>query len=95
MHHAYMQRICVVWILYMYGFAVLADFAGIGLIQAKQHAHKRAFARAVFTEQCVDFSALQLQRNIIVCPYAGKGLGDVQHLDYVIVQAPSLLLAYI
>ena len=80
-HHADAQGVGVVGILDGYLHAVLFDDALLGLIQTEQHAHQRGFARAVFAQQGVDLTLLQLKRDVVVGDDTGKPLCDVQHFD--------------
>ena len=84
-HHADMQCGGVVGVIDFDGFSILADLALLRLIQAKQHAHQRGLARAVFSQQRVDFAPPQLQRDVVVGLDAGEFLGDMKHLDHIIV----------
>ena len=83
-HHADVQRRGVVGVLYFDLLAIFLDYALLRLIEPEQHAHKRAFAGAVFTQQCVNFSALQLQGDVVVGNDARELLGYVEHFNDVI-----------
>ena len=79
-HHAYVQRRGVVGVLYPDLLAVLLDYALLRLVEAEEHAHERALARAVLAEQGVDFAPPELQGNVVVGYDARELLGDVEHL---------------
>ena len=85
MHHADAQVVGHVGVLDVDLLAVLFDDALFGLIQTKQYAHQRGFARAVLAQKGVYFAPAQLQGHIIIGFDAGKLLGDVQHLNYEIL----------
>ena len=84
MHHTDMQGSRIVGVVDLHNLAVLADLALIRLIQTKQHAHQRRFACTVFTQQCMDLTPAQLERNIIICFDAREFLGNVEHFDHVL-----------
>ena len=46
----------------------------IGAVDAVQYADKRGFARAILTDQTVDFAAANLQINLGQGDHAGKTL---------------------
>ena len=84
-HHADAQCVCVVGVADGDLLAVFEDLALLRLIQAKQNAHQRTFARAVFAQQGVYLAFAQLQGDIIVCLDTGEFLGNVEHLDHIIL----------
>ena len=95
-HHADAQCRGVIGVIDLYRHAVFADLSFFRLVQAKEHAHQRTFARTVFAQQRVDLPAPQLQGNIVICLNAGELLGDVKHFNNVIIvvvlfHAPSPL----
>ena len=84
-NHADAQIVGHVGVLDVDLFAVLFDDALFRLIQTKQYAHQRGFARAVFAQKGVDFAPAQLQSHIIIGLDAREFLGDVKHLNYEIL----------
>ena len=80
-HHADAQRVCIVGILDGYLHAVLFDNALLGLIQTEQHAHQRGLARAVFAQQGVDLTLLQLKRDVVIGDDTREPFRDVQHFN--------------
>ena len=94
MHHADTQGIGIIGVVNLNNFTVLLNHALFRLVQAEQNAHQGRLAGAVFAQQCMDFAALQLQRNIIICNDAGELLGNVHHLDCIryVIQSNYLLL---
>ena len=84
MNHANAKRRRYIGVGDLHFFAVLADLAGLRLIQAKEHRHQRGFSRTVFAQKRVDLAALELQRNVVIGLDAGKLLGDVKHLDHIL-----------
>ena len=89
MHHSDVQRVCVVGIVDVDDLAVLLDGSLIRLIQAEQHAHQRGLARAVFSQQGVNFALFELKRHVVVGLNSREFFGDVQHLDYVFAHKTS------
>ena len=85
MHHADAQRGGLVRVGDFYLFAVLFDDALFGLVHAEQYAHQGGFTGTVFAQQCMDLTLSQLQGDIVVSLDARKFLGDVQHLDDIIL----------
>ena len=59
--------------------AVDVDFALIGPVQAVEHPHQRALARAVLAEKGVHFAGAHVKGDVGVCHYAGETLGDAAH----------------
>ena len=57
MHHADAQRRSVIGVFNGNDLAILLDGAFLRLIQAEKHTHQRGLARAVFTQQGVNFAA--------------------------------------
>jgi len=59
------------------------DLAFIGAmgIYPGEHFHQGRFARAVFTDQSMDFIVFDFKRDIAQRLDAGKGLGDVLHFE--------------
>ena len=91
MHHADAEAVGIVGIFYLDLSAVFFDNALLCLIQAEQNAHKRALARAVFTEQSMYLAFFELEGNIIVGDYARKALCYVQHFYRIcLFQSPNL-----
>ena len=90
-HHADAQRVGVVGILDADDLAVFANLALFRLIQTKEHAHQRRFARTVLAQQRVDFALFQLQGDVVIGNDSRKLLGDVQHFNDVFAQNASLL----
>ena len=80
-YHADAQRGGVIGVADGHRFAILPDFAFLRLIQAEKDAHQRRFARAVLTQQRVDFAVAQLEGDVVIGNDAGKALGDMQHFD--------------
>ena len=79
--HADPQGVGVVGVLDLHHLAVLFDGALLRLVQAEEHAHERGLARAVLSQQGVDLSPLQLERDVVVGDDPWKAFGDVEHLD--------------
>ena len=84
MDHADPQRRRCVGVGDRHLLAVFADLSGFRLIQAKENAHQRGFSRAVFAQQRVDLTFLQLERNVVIGLDARKLLGDVKHFDHIL-----------
>ena len=61
------------------GLSLHPDFPGVGLIQAVEDAHQRAFARAIFTQQGMDFALLQGEIHLVVGGQIAKALDDAAH----------------
>ena len=61
--------------------AVYQNFTLVGEIDAGQHVHEGGFAAAVFAQQRQDLTALDVQRDMVVCHDLAEALGDVFHLD--------------
>ena len=83
--HADAQGIGVVGVADLDLLAVLQDLALFGLVQAKQHAHQGAFAGTVLAQQGVNFTSAQLEGNIIVRLDSREFLGNMEHLDHIIL----------
>ena len=45
--------------------------------------HQGRFTRAVLTQQCVDLTPPQLQRDVVVCHNAGELFSDIEHFNNV------------
>ena len=58
-----------------------ADFAGIRIEQARDHAQRRGLARAVGAEQGVKLAALHLEADAIHGALAAKALGEAGNLE--------------
>ena len=84
-HHADAQCVGIVGVADGDLLAVFQDLALFRLIQAEQHAHQRTFARTVLAQKGVHLALAQLQGDIIVCLDTGKFLGNVEHLDHIIL----------
>ena len=84
-HHADAQCVGIVGVADGNLLAVFQDLALFRLIQAEQHAHQRTFARAVLAQKGVYLALAQLQGDIIVCLDTGEFLGNVEHLDHIIL----------
>jgi hypothetical protein len=56
-------------------------FAGIGLGHAVDDLHQRAFARAVLTEQGVDFSGRDAQVDGVIGQTTGVAFADLAQLQ--------------
>src|SRR5699024_761850 len=82
-HHANVQSGGVVGVVNLDRLAVLSDFSCLRLIQAKQHRHKRGLTGTVFSQQGVDLTPAQLQRNIVIGYNARKFFSDIQHFNNV------------
>ena len=93
-NHADPQIIGVIGVVDLDFNAVFLDGAFFRLIKAEQHAHERALSRSVFTEQRVDFSFLQLERDIIVGDDTGELLRDVKHLDCILLLCQIHILLF-
>ena len=93
-HHADVKRRGVVGVVDLDLLAVLFDDTLFRLIQAEENAHQRGLARAVLSQQSVDFALFQLQGDVIVCLDSGEYLGNVEHLDHILrrrVHVPTSL----
>ena len=44
---------------------------------AGDHLDQRRFARAVFTDQGVDFAGMEVERDTLQSVHAGEGLADI------------------
>ena len=84
-HHADAQTVGVVGVVDLDDLAVLLDDALLRLVKAEEHAHQGRFACAVFAEQRVDLALSELQSDIIVGDNTGESLGDIKHLDCVVI----------
>ena len=73
--------------------SVVIDFSCVRTvgINAGKHVHQRGFARAVFPDQGVDFSAFHHQVDIVQRFDAWEFLGDVFHFQDHVSQARFLL----
>ena len=79
--HADSQVVGIVGVFDVHLFAVLADLALLGLVEAEEHAHEGALASAVLPQERVDLALFQLQGDIVIGHDAGETLGDVEHFD--------------
>ena len=61
--------------------SVFADLAFLRLIEAEEHGHQSGFTGTVLTQQSVDFSLFQLERDVIVGNNAREPFGNMQHFD--------------
>lgn len=52
------------------------DASTVGDEGARRHSPEGEFARAVFSDETVDFARGHRERNVVRCPHAGKGLRD-------------------
>ena len=93
-HHADAQCICIVGVVDLDLNTVFLDGAFLRLIQAEEHTHERGFSRAVFAEQGVNLTVLQLERDVIICDDAGEAFGDIQHLNRIRLVAQSNSSSY-
>ena len=84
-HHADAQCVGIVGVADGNLLAVFQDLALFRLIQAEQHAHQCTFARAILAQKGVYLALAQLQGDIIVCLDTGEFLGNVEHLDHIIL----------
>ena len=84
MHHADVQRSCVIGIIDLNDLTVFFDHAGLRLIQAEEDAHQGRLTCAIFTKQGMNLAALELKRDIVICLDSRELLGDVQHFDYIV-----------
>ena len=84
MDHADVQGRSIIGIVDVNDLAVLLDHACLRLVKAEEDAHKGRLTGAVFTQQGVDLSPAQLQRDVVVGYNAGELLPDVEHFDYVL-----------
>ena len=57
------------------------DGAGFRFVQPGQHAHQRAFARAVFSQQGMDFTRPQVEVTWSFARHAGEAFDDAAHFD--------------
>ena len=80
MDHADAQIVGVVGVLDLDLLPVLLDDPLLRLIEAEQHAHERALAGAVLTEERVDLALPQLKGDVVIGDDTREPLGDVQHL---------------
>ena len=60
------------------------DFALVGLVHAEQHAHQRAFPRAVFAEQRVNLALAHGNAHVVVCHDGAEALRDVAHFNDIV-----------
>ena len=63
--------------------AIQQNFTFIRMIHAIQDLHQRAFARAIFTQQGMDFTGLHVKINVVTGKHAGESLGDAAHFQAV------------
>ena len=80
MNHADSKIICIIGIVNLYLFAVLADLAFLRLVQTEENRHQGRLAGTVLTEQSVNLALSQLKRDVVIGNNARKPLRDVQHL---------------
>ena len=96
-YHADAEIVGVVRILDGYDLAVFFNGTLLRLVQAEQHRHERGFTGAVFTQQRVDFTLFELQRDIVVGDDAWEPFGDVQHFNGIlslqVKRPPSVFMA--
>ena len=91
--HADAQRISVVGVLDTDLLAILFDHAFLRLVQAEQDAHQSRLSCTVFAQKRMDLALSELQGNIIICDDTRELLGDVQHLNGILLpQVDPLLL---
>ena len=67
------------------GLAVDADLSPVRPVKAVEDVHERRLAGAVLPEQCVHFTATDVERDPVVGHDARKLLADVPHLEYELV----------
>ena len=60
---------------------VQPDLALVGLVEAVEHAHQRALAGPVLTEQRVHLAGADVEVDAVVGDHAGKPLRDAPHLQ--------------
>ena len=84
-YHADVERRRVVGVVDLHGLSVLADLAGLRLIQSEKDTHQCGFSCAVFTQKRVDLAFFQLQGDVVVRFDAGEFLGDVKHLNDILI----------
>ena len=63
------------------GLSIDEDLARIGVDEPIEDVHERGLAGAVFANQGVDLARPDGQVDLVVCDDAGKGLGDIAHLE--------------
>ena len=80
-YHTDTQGICIIGVFNGHLHAVLFDDALLSLVQAEQNAHQRRFARAVFAQQSMDLTLLQLKRDVVIGDDTGKPFCNVQHFN--------------
>ena len=67
------------WIIAVRPRSVIA--AGIRPVKTGDDLHQRGFARAVFPHERVHSPRPDLQRHVVECDNAGKGLSHAMHFD--------------
>src|SRR6202040_357918 len=81
MHHADTERDGSAGAADVDGFSVNQDLAAIGLVKAKENAHKRRFAGAILADDASDRARRDAERNIAVRVDGAEALLDVAQLD--------------
>ena len=62
-------------------FTLYINLTLVGIIDARQHIHKRCLAAAVFAEQCEYFAFAYLKRGVVICDSRAEALGYITHFD--------------
>ncbi|MPM70527.1 hypothetical protein SDC9_117482 [bioreactor metagenome] len=73
-------------LLEMANSAIIDDLATVAAkrVDAGKHVHQRGFSRAVFADQCVDFTAAHLQADIVQRLDTGEFFCNMSHFENVI-----------
>ncbi len=91
MHHADAKTVGVVGVMNLDDLAVFQNFTLFRLVHAKQYAHQRRLASAVFSQKRMDLAFFELQRNIIVGHNPGENFGNMAHFNDIFAHPVSLL----
>jgi hypothetical protein len=90
MHHADTQGIGIQGAFHFDFLPLYFDHALLRLVKSEENAHEGGLSRAVFSQQRVDLTLFQLNRNIIIGNDSRKLLCDVKHFNNIIHQVSPL-----
>ena len=79
-HHADAQRNCITRRANLRLPAVDPDLALIGMVQAVENAHERAFACTIFAQQRVNLALAEREIHMIIGHQGAEAFGDPAHL---------------
>ena len=61
--------------------AVDKNLARVGTVKSIEDLHQGAFARAILTQQRVNFACLKREIDAVIGEHVGEALDDASHLD--------------